>query len=413
MGYSENIKATLQGQNDMMNRLQVSLPHQSSSYSNAFSLNPIFDYKGTGTYVYEDVNINGVAGIKMSVTAGQYVIAESKLAHSYVKGMPQTWEATHQNFINEAGVIKEVGYFSSSNVAPYNTELDGQFIESNGDTGTYYLCLYRKGTQIARIPRANWDDKLDGSGASGKTIDFSGFNIEKCSFVWLGGKGAAWGFSIDNEIVVAHIYGHAGVQPGLIMKSPNQPIRYSIRSTTGSGSLYNICSAVQVEGSANDFGTPKTIRSTYNVRANSLGTTYGVIFIRLNSNFKNVVIKFNDFSLVSATSTDGFNSVLIENPTINDSGSLVWVDHPNIQGLQYAFGEASSPSTTTVTNGVELNSISQSSRVSGGGGVFDKDTLHQLTRDIDGNGIIVALCMEPLSTNIQAHGTINLTSNHL
>lgn len=409
----ENIRASLVGQNDMMNRLQVSLPHQTASYSNAFSVNPLFDYKGTGTFAYEDVDINGVAGVKMSVTAGQWVVAESKVVHGYVKCMPQTWEFTHQNFAKEVGVIKEVGYFSSSNTSPYNTELDGQYIESNGDDDDYFLCLRRKGVEIARVPRANWDDKLDGTGASGKTIDFTGFNIEKCSFVWLGGKGAIFGFSVDNVLVLAHSIGHAGVGAGLIFKSPNQPLRISIRSTTGVGHIYNICSAVQKEGSENDFGVPRAVPSTYNVRANSLSTTYGVIFIRLNSLFKNTVINFNSFSLSSVTSTDSFGTVVLANPTIANELSLVWVSHPNIQGLEYAYGEASNPSTTTLTGGVPISAVSTSDRTSSSGGDFDLNTLHQLTRDLDGDGIVIALGMTPLSTNIQAHGSINLTANHL
>ncbi|MCK4500962.1 hypothetical protein KAU11_10735 [Candidatus Babeliales bacterium] len=393
------------GAKDAAGRLRVSNTLVLGEYSNVEAMNSeMFDFTGTGTFSYEDLT-DGVTGVKMSVAAGQYCIAETVYSHSYIKGHSQKWNATTQNFQNEAGLVKTIGYYSSSVAAPYTADRDGMYVESDG-AGEYYLCLMRKGTVVLRLSRANWDDPLDGTGASGLTIDWSVFNIAECDFLWLGGKGARFNFMIDNNLVEAHNYGHAGAVGGFIMRSPNQPIRFEIRSTTGAGYLYCLCADVTSEGSINTLGVPRavTLGSTF-VNANSIGTGYLIAAVRVNPSKRNSVIDVADFNIAGIT-TDSFNMQWIKNPTI--AGTITWVDYSTTSAIQYALGDTvANPSTTAVTGGQLIKAISTDSRAPSSGGDL-VNTLNRLSRKVDGTSDVFALVVYPLSANLDANGNINL-----
>lgn len=87
-----------------------------------------WDTKGTGTATFSE------NAIVMSVTAGQYVVRQSKHWNAYFSGNAQMIEPTFINFENEADVVKRVGYYSSSAAAPYSADLDGIWIEADGTT---------------------------------------------------------------------------------------------------------------------------------------------------------------------------------------------------------------------------------------------------------------------------------------
>ena len=78
---------------------------------------------GTGTQTYS-------AGVvDMAVTAGQYAVCQSYKRHLYLAGKSQLEEITFINFEPQVDVVKRVGYWSSSTVAPYSTNFDGFYIE--------------------------------------------------------------------------------------------------------------------------------------------------------------------------------------------------------------------------------------------------------------------------------------------
>lgn len=389
---------------DSAGRLRVSNSLVLGEYSNAEGKNTdLINFAGTGVSTYEDLT-DGVVGVKLAVTAGQYVIAETINSHQYIKGHSQKWDATTQNFQKESGLAKYIGYYSSSIISPFNTEYDGMYIESNGDDDDYFLCLTRKGTVVLRKPRADWDDKLDGTGASGLTIDWSVFDIADCDFLWLGGKGARFNFMINNIKVCALDYGHAGVNSGLIFRSPNQPIRFEIRSTTGAGYLYFICANVVSEGAMHSVGIPRLVQQSTVVRASDIGVGYLISAIRLKASRRNTIVTIADFG-VSSTTSDSYTLKVLKNPTI--AGSITWNDYSPTSALEYATVSTANPSTNTVTLGDGLRGSSTDSRSPSSSGSHDK-SISQLTRNIDGTSDIYALVATPTSTGAKLVGQFNI-----
>lgn len=75
--------------------------------------------------------------------------------------------------------------------------------------------------------------------------------------------------------MLAHTVNYAGTATDTFILSPNQPIRYEIRSTTGTGSFRYICSQVSTEGSAiteSGYNNSVISLSTAGIPANTVAT---------------------------------------------------------------------------------------------------------------------------------------------
>ena len=108
------------------------------------------------------------------------VILQTKQRFNYQSGKSQLLFWTFNNFNNQTNITKRCGYFSSNTTTPFNSTLDGFFIQSNGSTLS--LQVYRSGTNVASVNRSSWNDPLNGSGDSGVSHDFDDNTILACSF---------------------------------------------------------------------------------------------------------------------------------------------------------------------------------------------------------------------------------------
>ena len=202
----------------------------------------LWDTAGTGTRTFAQ------ACNTLTVSAGQYLVRQTRQYFPYFSGKPQPVEITFDGFQNVAGVVKRFGYFSSSAVAPYSANLDGWYIEADGST--YRLVVSRGGVKILDLPWTQWDNYAAIAG-----YDWSKFTVTYIDFLWLGGAVLRIFVKLPGAgFVLLHTFHYAGSAAGTFMLSPNQPVRYEIRSTSGAGSLRAICSQVATEGSIAENG---------------------------------------------------------------------------------------------------------------------------------------------------------------
>lgn len=391
---------------DAGGRQRVSALTAEGEYKNLLDKIPdLKDEEGTGTSVHV-IEDNGVTGTKMSVAAGEWIVRESKYSHFYNSGESHFMEFTTQNFALEANVIKRIGYFSSNTTSPFDTELDGVWIESNGVDNEYYLNSFRRGIQVIKIPRASWDDPLDGTGASGLTIDFAAFNIFQMDFLWLGGSAIRFVAHVGGAFVNFHTYIHSGAIQGVICVSPHQPMRYEIRSTTGTGFLYDICCQVSTEGSQNTVGLPRAVSlGSDTINANMVGNTYLLVAVRLNSLKRNQVVNLSGFGGF-ATTNDAFRISILKNPTI--ANIPAWQDYSPSSSIQYITGDVvNNPSNTTITGGELLKSFGVSQRA-GEATIDIRDVLFKLGRNLDGTSDVLAIVGSPLSPNLDLSGQLEM-----
>lgn len=287
-------------------------------------LTPVFDGKvlvaednelwtsaGTGTATWSNQSV------VLSVTAGQYMIRQTRQYFPYASGYPKVAEITFQDFQLAPGVIKRYGLFSSNAVAPYALNYDGWYIESNGDAGTYYLVVVNNGVENLRLPWTQWSGYADIAG-----YNFENFTVNMTDFLWLGGAVLRTFFKVPNSgFVLAHQYNYSGTQKGVFMRSPNQPLRYEIRSTTGTGVFTTICSQVAVEGGVSATGKPKSIYAVGAIPANNIGTVYAVRGVRKSTTYRDVAIQIVEFGAAVTTADSGV-VMLLRNPTL--SAPLTW-----------------------------------------------------------------------------------------
>lgn len=392
---------------DVAGRLPVAEQTVLGEYKHLYDKIPkLKDEQGTGTSTFEDLT-DGVVGVKLAVTPGQYLVRESKYAHYYNNGNEQEGEMTYQNMQPEAGIEKRVGYFSSSTTAPYSAEYDGIILYSGPHIEglDVYIQVYRKGVLVDETKRSDWTDPLDGSGPSEKTIDFANFGILSFRFLWLGGKAVRTIFAVGDTFQQVNVYEHAGLQLGMIIKSPNQPLRYEIRSTTGTGYLYDICSKASTQGSLNLVGTPiiKDLNAL-TIKASSIGTYYIIVGIRLNQAKRNQIINITGFGAF-ATTSDAFRVSLLRNPTI--SGTPSWQQEPN-SALEYFYGDTvGNPSTITAVP-TQKTGTSGVSQQTGNVGLEIGGVIHQLARNITNTSDIYVVAVVPLTNNMKVSGQIQV-----
>ena len=289
-------------------------------------LNTLLDLKqfnNNAPQFYDRENINGatqtwskaVGGVTMSVTSnGDAAISQSFMYAPYFAGKSQLIELTANGCHNEAGVTKRVGYFSSNSVSPFDSNKDGIWFESDGTN--YRYRIQKDGVDIF--------NEIDTSG-----IDFSKFNILVIQFLYLGGTAVKFGWIVSGGVQWKTSYTHAGLVANTFINSPNQPVRYEIRSTGGAGSLGQICAQVASEGSTGEIGTSRAVECD-DLQANSVGVDYAAIGLRLKSDYKNIRIDKEAVELIAETNDD-FKWRLCLNPTISGTFTYAGVDQSSFE----------------------------------------------------------------------------------
>jgi hypothetical protein len=357
----------------------------------------IFDNKGTGTGLWGQNKYN------MTVTAGQYFIRQLKRYAPYFSGKSQIVECTFDNFQVEANVVKRVGYFSSSAVAPYTANFDGFYLENDGTT--IRLIAQRDGTNPAttvNIPMANWDNA-----AAAQAYNWENFTVVAFDFLWLGGAILRLFLKTDTGFELMHTVNYSGKTKDTFILSPDQPIRYEIRSTTGEGSLRYICSQVATEGSINEEGYNIAVDTGYTaISLASVGTSYPILAVRKKATDRDVSVKVTGVSTFVSSTNDIILWSLQLNPTIS-AGGLVYSDVTSAS-IQKAVGNGT---LTVTTPGRILASGVITSNAMLPTSLFEKDYLLYLGVDIDNTAEALVLVGTPSTSSISAFGSLMLKEN--
>jgi hypothetical protein len=341
----------------------------------------LWDTAGTGTFTF-DANT-----ILMSVTANQYCVRQSTISGSYSSGSAQLVEFSMDNFHTQTGILKRVGAFTSSTVAPYTASLDGYWIENNA--GVISMKSANAGTITTTKDLASWTGYAQISG-----YDWSKFRVGIIEYLWLGGaRFRLWLVNNEGELILANDNSNLfnGVGNKTICLSPNKPVRYEIRSTgTNSGSFRAICSQIS---SASIKGNLVGLNKAYfapNIAANTVNVTYALMGIRKLAGWTDSCTKIIDVSAIIGTADSGL-LMLCYKPTL--SAALTYVTTGKIQ--------VATATTQTVTNtgeivmikpiGTNYSPITQN--------IFEDDQLTWLPVNIDGTFPELVLCYTPLTAN--------------
>ena len=269
----------------------------------------IFESSGTGTHTL------GNSKNDMAVTSGQWSIFASKRFYPYFSGKSQTVECTFDTFGAQADVVKRFGYFSSNAVSPFDTTYDGMWCENDGST--IRLKMARAGTSTLDVPITSWSGYAN-LGEYQNLANWDNFTVCIFEFLWLGGAVMRFWIKTQSGFVLAHIFHYAGTAQDVFMLMPCQPLRYEIRSSTGSGSFRYICSQIATEGSFEEDGIVRAVTTgTTAITCATIGTTYPLIAIRKQSAHRCVASRMSDYNIFVSSSNDRMLYSMQINPTLS------------------------------------------------------------------------------------------------
>ena len=312
---------------DAFGRLRVSQPYTLFDSQNRYAADNQFDVAttGTGTTTF----LPNEAAVKMEVTGAGVgsVLRQSYRSFPYQPGKGLLVLAT---FVMDSSMslnlTQRVGYYNDQN---------GVFFQRIDGTFSFVLRSYVTGSvsNVRTVDQADWNgDKLDGTGASGYTLDPSKAQILWMDFEWLGVGSVRCGFIIDGQYIVCHTFNNANEITNVYMTTAILPVRYEIVSTTSAvaASMKAICCSVVSEGGFEQTSIDHVARRTTILA--TIGTTFlPVVSIRLAAGRTGAVVLPNRVQVLPTTNQN-YEVALIKNPTLTAAS---WTAVPTDSNVEF------------------------------------------------------------------------------
>lgn len=328
---------------DAFGRQRVSQPYTLFDSQSRYAADNQFDTStsGTGSTTF---NTNQ-SSVSLSVTAGGVgsVVRQSYRSFPYQPGKGLLVLATFQmDASTSANLSQKVGYFNTQN---------GVFFQKVDGVNSFVLRSNTSGTpsDARTVNQTDWNgDKLNGTGASGLTLDLSHPQILWMDFEWLGVGSVRCGFIINGEYIVCHTFNTANVYGTTVyMTTAILPVRYEITSTSAvAASLTQICCSVMSEGGFEQTSIDHVARRTtvFNT-INTAATFYPIVSIRLASGRTGAVVLPNRVQFLPTTSQN-YEVALLKNPTL--TGATWAATVPSDSNVEYDVAATAISSVGTI-----------------------------------------------------------------
>jgi hypothetical protein len=298
--------------------------------------------------------------VEMNVTnaSGSFVTRETTKTFAYQPGKSLLNLNTFVMSPAKTGLRQRVGYFGADN---------GMYLELNDSILSFVERSLVNGLPVTetRVSQANWNgDKLDGTGASGITLDITKAQILWMDIEWLGLGSVRMGFVINGKFILCHTFHHANILDSTYITTACLPLRYEIANTaatTGPSKLKQICSSVISEGGYELRGLQQAASTDVTAPYDLITTTntdYPVITIRLKSTRLDAVVILTAISILPTT-TGNFKWKIMANGTTS-GGSGTWVSAGTNSAVEYK-QDATSISGGRILAAGFINQTNQSS----------------------------------------------------
>lgn len=340
---------------DAFGRLRISEPFTLFDSSHRYSDNNLWS-TGVATGGTAVFNANqGLVDLNVTAASGSSITRETIKVFSYQPGKSLLVMNTFVMSAAKAGLTQRIGYYGSSN---------GFYLEQAGSTVAFVERSIVTGSIVnTPVLQANWNgDKLDGTGASGLTLDLTKAQILWMDLEWLGVGSVRVGFVINGQFIVCHTFNHANIIASTYITTASLPLRYEIfntAGTSGASTLKQICSTVISEGGyelaglQQSVGTPITAARTFAVA----GTYYPIVSIRLKTTRLDAIVIVTAISLLGTGNGKSYQWRVVASATT--TGGL-WVDAGASSGVQYNLTGTSASGGRILASGF-VNSSNQGS----------------------------------------------------
>jgi len=271
---------------DAFGRLRVSQPFTLFDSQNRYAADPSFDTSLTGSGTSTFLTNESAVSLAVTTASGDKVIRQTKRYFPYQPGKSLALLMTFVMAAGKANLRQRVGYFDPNN---------GLFLQRNGTELSFIIRTYTGGSadDTRKVVQSAWNgDPLDGSGASGITLDTTKAQILFADFEWLGVGSVRVGFVIDGQYITAHTFDNANEVTSVYMQTATLPLRIEIENTAAtasSSSMKQICSTVISEGGYEQTSVERVARRSTTLTG--IGTSFvPLVSIRLASDSLGAVI---------------------------------------------------------------------------------------------------------------------------
>ena len=328
---SDPINVTLPAvASDAFGRQRVSEPLTLFDSSHRYADNGLWS-TATATGGAAVFNANqGLVDLNVTAASGSSVTRETIKVFSYQPGKSLLVLNTFVMSPAKTGLTQRIGYYGVDN---------GFYLEQAGNAISFVERSIVTGSLVnTPVLQSAWNgDKLDGTGASGLTLDLTKAQILWMDLEWLGVGSVRVGFVINGQFIVCHTFQHANILASTYITTASLPLRYEIfntAGTTGASTLKQICSTViseggyQLKGIQQSVGTSITSARTFAVA----GTYYPIVGIKLKSTRLDAIVVSTAISLLGLGNGKNYQWRVLNGATI--SGGL-WADAGADSAVQY------------------------------------------------------------------------------
>jgi hypothetical protein len=296
---------------DAFGRLRVSQPFTLFDSQNRYAADPSFDTSLTGSGTSTFLTNESAVSLAVTTASGDKVIRQTKRYFPYQPGKSLALLTTFVMAAGKANLRQRVGYFDPNN---------GLFLQRNGTELSFIIRTYTGGSadDTRKVVQSAWNgDPLDGSGASGITLDTTKAQILFADFEWLGVGSVRVGFVIDGQYITAHTFDNANEVTSVYMQTATLPLRIEIENTAAtasSSSMKQICSTVISEGGYEQTSIERVARRSTTLTG--IGTSFvPLVSIRLASDSLGAVILPKQVRVLPIANGD-YEIALVRNATL-------------------------------------------------------------------------------------------------
>lgn len=288
----------------------------------------------------------------------------------------------------KTGCERRIGAFDDDN---------GVFFESDAGVFGVTTRTSDSGTPVdTTVVQASWNiDKMDGTGPSGLTADFTKAQIFVIDWQWLSAGRVRTGLEIGGHIEYIHEFLVANVLTIPWSATPNLPLRYQIITTADSGicSMREICAAVISEGGSEDVGIVHH-QGTAGVAvvSDTENVLYAIIGLRLKTSHLGATIRILKAKIQIQTPSEFIEWLVIFNPSVADTFTYGNLSN---SAVQFALGNI----LNIVTGGTHMDGGYAETGGGNSGGSSGADELKtelELGAAINGTRDEIVLCFRPI-----------------
>lgn len=357
---------------DAFGRLRASNPESIFETTFQYDAQPLLfsSAVATGGTVTHNANLVSVE-LNTTTSSGSSVVFQSKQYFRYHPGKSQIILITGNMGGAKAACRRRLGQFDAN---------DGFFFELDSDMSVCIRSATSGSPVDTKIARASWNiDKLDGTGVSGVSLDFSLQQLFFIDYQWLGSGRIRFAFVVGGKVHYCHEINNANTLSTAYSRTATLPIRAESTNTgvTTATTFRVACMTVVSEGGFTHRGiVRRTSNGTTAKTVGGTGTLVPVLSLRKKTAQVNVPIKIEELQLFMNTNDDGEMVVLI-NPTLTgaswtdltgaaqrDVASTALSGGTEVYG-SYVRGAGSSPSTTGISSFLETANLILGSDLAG------------------------------------------------